>query len=182
MLKDADETRTDRPMAPDALGVPALGVQGRLNSNKGTKLSQDVSQPSILEERAAILRFPKSAHVYSANFWGLIESIKIWVLVHPANGDTLLPIRGMPGRLTRDPSPQCGLSTHFFMLSREICVASVHDFPPADEPIRHSSWRAAVIDFDVDPPLQLRKVVGLVTPGSRECRKISRWYFYRMDV
>jgi hypothetical protein len=45
------------------------------------------------------------------------ESIKIRVLVRPVNGENLSPIRGMPGRLTRDPSPKYGLSTHFFMLS-----------------------------------------------------------------
>ena len=35
----------------------------------------------------------------------------------PGEWGHLSPIRGMPGRLTRDPNPQCGLSTHFFMLS-----------------------------------------------------------------
>ena len=45
------------------------------------------------------------------------ESIKIRVLVRPVNGENLSPIRGMPGRLTRDPSPKYGLSTHFFLLS-----------------------------------------------------------------
>ena len=38
------------------------------------------------------------------------ESIKIRVLIRPVNGKNLPPIRGMPGRLTRDPSPKYGLS------------------------------------------------------------------------
>ena len=40
------------------------------------------------------------------------------MLVRPVNGENLSPIRGMPGRLTRDPNPKYGLSTHFFMLSK----------------------------------------------------------------
>ena len=50
----------------------------------------------------------------------VLESIKIRVLVRPVNGKNLSPIRGMPGRLTRDPSPKYGLSTHFFMLSHTL--------------------------------------------------------------
>jgi hypothetical protein len=35
----------------------------------------------------------------------------------PGNGEPCRSSVGTAGRLTRDPSPQCGLSTHFFMLS-----------------------------------------------------------------
>jgi len=38
----------------------------------------------------------------------------------PGERENLSPIRGMPGRLTRDPSPKYGLSTHFFMLSHTL--------------------------------------------------------------
>ena len=55
-----------------------------------------------------------------------VESIKIRVLVRPVNGENLSLIRGMPGRLTRDPSPKYGLSTHFFyaLLLAFFCTAS----------------------------------------------------------
>ena len=63
-------------------------------------------------------KFETSVRTFNAPpFPQVLESIKIRVLVRPVNGENLSPIRGMPGRLTRDPSPKYGLSTHFFLLS-----------------------------------------------------------------
>jgi hypothetical protein len=42
---------------------------------KTPKVSQDFAQPSMLEELSAILRFPKLAHVYSADFGGLKPTV-----------------------------------------------------------------------------------------------------------